>query len=98
MKPEHERLNDYIDDLQAGKHPDIGPAASPDELVLFQSAASWNAMRPGLDEPSPEFVSYLRARLDTAASGSAAGGGQGAAAKIIALPLDAKPARQHSGV
>jgi Rieske Fe-S protein len=63
MSPQYERLNDWIDQLQANKHPEIPPLDDPAEAELFIEASQWMGQRPGADEPDPAFLADLRGRL-----------------------------------
>ena len=63
MSPQYERLNRWIDQLQANKHPDMPPGDDPAEAELFQAASEWLGRQPGADEPDPAFLARLRGRL-----------------------------------
>lgn len=63
MDSPYDRLNRWIDQLQADHHPDVLPAADPAEVEVFITAAAWAGLRPGADEPDPAFLARLRAQL-----------------------------------
>jgi Rieske Fe-S protein len=63
MSPQYERLNRWIDQLQADQHPSLEPGDDPAEAELLAAATSWAAQRPGADEPDPAFLARLRGEL-----------------------------------
>jgi Rieske Fe-S protein len=92
MSPQYERLNDWINQLQANKHPDIPPLDDPAEAELFIEASQWMGERPGADEPDPAFLANLRGQLfgdATPAAGQAPGGG--ANAPLVQTPAPPAP-------
>ncbi len=70
MSPQYERLNRWIDQLQANQHPELEPGDDPAEGEVLAAATAWAAMRPGADEPDPAFLANLRAQLFVAAPGA----------------------------
>jgi hypothetical protein len=58
----YNRLNRWIDQLQADQAPGLR-AADPAEGALFRQAAAWMARRPGAGDPDPAFLARLRAHL-----------------------------------
>jgi hypothetical protein len=63
MHSVYDRLNQWIDQLQADQRPTIAPPYAADEPALWQAAASWVARRPGAAEPDPAFLARLGAQL-----------------------------------
>src|SRR5215207_7343281 len=66
-----ERLNHWIDQLQADQHPEGGPDEDPAQVTLLMTAATWAGARPGADEPDPAFLARLRLQVGQAAPASA---------------------------
>src|SRR5476649_1481337 len=58
-----ERLNRFVDSLQANRSPDRGIAATPDELEELRFAARLAGSRPESPIPNPEFIRGLRDEL-----------------------------------
>jgi Rieske Fe-S protein len=73
MSPQYERLNRWIDQLQANEHPELEPTDDPAEAEILAAATAWAARRPGADEPDPAFLARLRGELfpDAAPAGGA---------------------------
>ena len=67
MSPQYERLNRWIDDLQANRHPDVADASDPAELAMLATAEWLRGSRPGADAPDPAFLANLRAGVLAAA-------------------------------
>jgi Rieske Fe-S protein len=63
MSPQYERLNRWIDQLQANEHPELEPTDDPAEGEILAAATAWAALRPGADEPDPAFLARLRGQL-----------------------------------
>ncbi len=61
-----DRLNRFIDALQAGRRPERGQASTPEELEELRMAASIMGSRAELAQPDPEFLDSLRTRLQIA--------------------------------
>jgi nitrite reductase/ring-hydroxylating ferredoxin subunit len=61
-----ERLNRFIDALQAGRRPERGLASNPDELDELRMAAGIIGSREELSRPDPKFLSDLRGQLRSA--------------------------------
>lgn len=58
------RLHEHIEQLRQDKRPTRPGKLTPDEARSYQAAALFRAATPGADEPDPEFVASLRARLE----------------------------------
>jgi nitrite reductase/ring-hydroxylating ferredoxin subunit len=58
-----DRLNRFIDALQAGRRPERGLASTPEELEELRMAAGIFGSRDVHAEPDPTFLSDLRSRL-----------------------------------
>lgn len=88
MSPQYERLNRWIDQLQANQHPELEPTDDPAEDELLAAASSWAAQRPGADEPDPAFLARLRGQLfpDAAPTG---GEGTAGPAPVVNPPAPA---------
>src|SRR5258707_891117 len=61
-----ERLNRFIDSLQADRRPERNLASSREELDDLRMAARLAGSRPESPSPNPEFLSRLRAELSVA--------------------------------
>lgn len=61
-----DRLNDFIDALQAGRRPPRHVASTPEEVDDLRIAARLSGARPGSDEPDPAFLENLRNQLQLA--------------------------------
>lgn len=62
-----DRLNRFIDALQADRRPERGQASTPEELEELRLAAGIMGSRSELAEPDPEFLDGLRTRLNVSA-------------------------------
>jgi nitrite reductase/ring-hydroxylating ferredoxin subunit len=60
-----DRLNRFIDALQAGRRPERGLASTPEELAELRLAAGIIGSREAQVEPDPKFLNDLRSRLPT---------------------------------
>ena len=60
-----DRLNRFIDALQAGRRPERNLASTPDELDELRVAASIAGAREDKSHPDPTFLRELRGRLHT---------------------------------
>ncbi|HEY7341165.1 MAG TPA: Rieske (2Fe-2S) protein [Ktedonobacterales bacterium] len=58
------RLHEHIEQLRQDKRPTRPGKLTPEEARTYQAAALFRAATPGADEPDPEFVASLRARLE----------------------------------
>ena len=91
MSPQYERLNDWIDQLQADKHPQTAPLDDPVEAELYIEASAWMGQRPGADEPDPAFLAHLRGELFGAAPPQAGQGSAGGAGAPLPAPRESAP-------
>lgn len=57
------RLHEHIEQLRQDTRPTRPGKLTSDEARTYQAAALFRAATPGADEPDPEFVASLRARL-----------------------------------
>lgn len=58
------RLHEHIEQLRQDERPTRPGKLTPEEARTYQAAALFRAATPGADEPDPEFVASLRARLE----------------------------------
>jgi|SwirhisoilCB3_FD_contig_51_2421291_length_1651_multi_1_in_0_out_0_2 cytochrome b6-f complex iron-sulfur subunit len=58
------RLHEHIEQLRQDKRPTRPGKLTPEEARTYQAAALFRAATPGADEPDPEFVASLRAKLE----------------------------------
>jgi nitrite reductase/ring-hydroxylating ferredoxin subunit len=61
-----DRLNRFIDALQAGRRPERGLASTPDELDELRMAAGVIGSREELSRPDPKFLNDLHGQLRSA--------------------------------
>lgn len=57
------RLHEHIEQLRQDKRPNRPGRLTSDEARTYQAAALFRAATPGVDEPDPDFVASLRARM-----------------------------------
>jgi nitrite reductase/ring-hydroxylating ferredoxin subunit len=58
-----DRLNRFIDALQAGRRPPRNLASTPEEIEDLRIAARLAGARPAFNEPDPAFLESLRSQL-----------------------------------